>query len=74
VVYLVAGGVALFGVLLWLALHYAKKAERERAGRRILTEGRELEAEAEVHLDAPRRRGSVLVDRLRRKHRGDQTT
>ena len=69
---LVLGLVAITALCIFLVVRYAGKAGRSGAEADVVRRGREVEAEAEQHLDAPRRRGTALLDRLRRKRRLDQ--
>lgn len=67
---LVGGLVAVTVLCIVLLVRSARKEGRTGAEARVVREGREREAEAERHLDGPRRRGTALLDRLRGKRRG----
>lgn len=54
-----------------LAVRYAGKAGASGVRADVVTEARKVEAEAERYLDGPRRRGTALLERLRRKRGGD---
>ena len=68
---LVGGLVAVTVLCIVLLVRSARREGKSGAEARVVQEGQKVEAEAEHHLDAPRRRGTALLDRLRRKRRRD---